>query len=362
VTFYTWYWPTGSRVINLATNLDTIYNDMLRFVVAGAHGSKATIAQGRQLGELISLDYTIQMEFSRIAEEEGRSQNIEQAKVIFNEQLDRVKVTSLTEALEEMQLDKWENLGDYGDIKLDESGDKLNQFKMIAYSSKDKKIQALNNRYEEDFDTFKGVMKLKGSDFKIFNVDHPKPKPTPEFTFNFTIEYNETPQYNKKQLENLGFENTRMKKFNPKVIATPIEDSRILSYEDALIMYNKGQLQDKILEFIYENLKELSKNVEIKNVILNPRYVTKFSIKNGTYKGTHDEKGKIKYTMDIETTHKLPSETFEARGPRPAGKYGLSDTKKKLREQSMRAEERTNLIDKVKERIARLDRAIEELE
>jgi hypothetical protein len=387
VTIYIWY-KAGrfDAKMNLATNLDTIYNDMLRFVVAGAHGSSATMAQGRALGPLILLDIKMETIFPVVAEEDNLSQNTEAAKSIFRKELERVKETNLTEALEKMELNKWKNLGEFEEIKLGTTGDALNQFKMIAYASKDKKIQILHDKYEEDFEAFKGVMDLKGSKMSIIDLDYKKGRSAgvkqTVIKFEFTIEYNETLQYNKKQLGILGFEDIKMKKFEPTV--TPIEDRNELLYED-IIHLIKGwkqididQLKDKILKIIYEGLKEQEVKMEIKNVILNPKYVTKFSIKNGTYKATYPhgratETDSLRYTMDIKTTHRLPSEEliepslYGLKTPKKRtqldrpGMGQLVTTKKIQREQSMRAEERGQLIDKIQARIERLERAIEEL-
>ena len=381
MTIYIWYRAGTWDAINLETNLDTIYNDMLRFVVAGAYGSSATMAQGKQLGLLVHLDTEMEIQFPAIAEETGHSQNTEAAKSIFRTQLERVKETNLTEALEKMELtaSKWDNLGEFEEIKLGTTGDALNQFKMIAYASKDKKIQILHDKYEEDFEAFKGVMYLPSSDFKIFHRKTDwkgRGDMRAGFKFNFTIKYNETLQYNKKQLGELGFEEIKMQKFEPTV--TPIVTRNELLYNDVILLWNNdAQLEDKILKIIYEELKEQEAKMEIKNAILNPKYVTKLLI-NGTYKGTYpharaNEIDELRYTINIKTTHRLPSEeliepslyglkTPKKRTQLDRPGMGQSLTTKKIqREQSMRAEERNQLITAIQTRIDDLENAIGEL-
>jgi len=366
VTLYPWF-PPEEEAKNLSSlpMQEIIYYDMLRYVVGGAFGGKATQVKNRPLGDVINLDYIIELELPEIAESENYSHNADKAKQIFLVGLEKIKKASLYDSLIAMEYGEvgMSILGKFEDITLGQSGNKLSEFKMIEFESTDDTMQILSNRYEESLEEFLSVdYQLDIINFQ-HSVDEFKPKTRSEnnVSFDFTLEYNETVDDNTEKLTELGLDSP---KFEPKGSTSNMEDSLEVDAARILLLNNQDNLKEFIMKEIYDNIKKERKSREYKNVILNPRYVTTMSIK-GKYFGiminvplkTSDNK--LSYSGKIETTHEMPSELLT-----PQTTSAIKPAKKKKKGELSRfqlherSEARTELIQEIKGRIKRLEQAI----
>ena len=385
MTQYIWF-PVkdGSIDIDSPEENDMIYDDMMRFAVASVWGNKNTLINKKPLGDVISLDSIIE----GFSEEEGSWKvNTKEAKRIFREVLDRLKRTSLKEALSDMEYQG--DLGTYADIKLNEKGAGLSAFKMQPVSEGTEKEKIMTQKYEQSLEEFKKPALKKGA-FKITNFNVGLEGKAQVVNFDFELNYKEVPEDNEEELNELEFGNYDWETLSSsipwsikdKIQLNVFEITKKLTKTSKLSRKGRNELRDEIIEKIYNNFKTKNK---LKEAILSPRYVTSFKI-NGTYNAkTLTLGGKIptetirlpsvrnqpikekitkrtflSYSGEGETTHELNvSETLIPRGWTQTPEYTKQpSTPKGQASRNIIVTERVDLIEEIQGNLRELGRAI----
>tara|TARA_R110000824_G_scaffold232239_2_gene420200 strand:+ start:894 stop:2024 length:1131 start_codon:yes stop_codon:yes gene_type:complete len=261
---YLWF-PISNGSIDLSDNEGIIYTDMLRFVVGSIWGSKTKVINGKALGNVIKLPEIIRGFPDKV--DVKYEHNVGEAKQVFVNQLTQLKETSLKKALKDMKYTQWDRIGNFEDIKLDEIGDKLREFKMQPWGTASQKHTTKNvmaDKYEQPLEEF--LKPIKGDVVSNYNITENV------IRFDINMVYNETKKDNLDELKELGFNKPEYEEMD---ITFDLEDNIRFTAQEILEWNNEETLDYNIRELIYESFKT---NAEYKNGILNPLYVTSFTI------------------------------------------------------------------------------------
>lgn len=261
---YLWF-PISNGSIDLSDNEGLIYTDMLRFVVGSIWGSKTLSINGKALGNVIKLPEIIRSFPDKV--DVKYEHNVNDAKVTFVNQLTQLKETSLTKALTDMKYTQWNRIGKFEDIKLDEIGDKLREFKMQPWGTASEKHTTKNvmaDKYEQPLEEF--LKPIDGNVVSDYNITENV------IRFDINMVYKETKKDNADELKELGFNKPEYEEMD---VQFPLEGKIQFTAQEILEWDKENTLDYNIRGLIYDSFKTTA---EYKNGILNPLYVTSFTI------------------------------------------------------------------------------------
>tara|TARA_R100000008_G_scaffold79491_1_gene61179 strand:+ start:401 stop:1537 length:1137 start_codon:yes stop_codon:yes gene_type:complete len=373
---FIWY-PAG--VSYLPDIAEHIENDMIRYVLASKWKGKAAMAGGRPMGDIGSLDYFIR-DMPEDAEDANVSENIEEAKTFFKEVLEKVKKTSLKEALNRMDITHTDimSLGKFMDINLGDTSKKQ------LFIGKDVKLsgdEIISVHFDEGDSATKKDIKEWGSDFRKKVAENQYEMPEKEFIkaersvtatsipdkfiIEFTLLHEENKIDNKNMLEEMGFSNFDFSDENIKSNIEGTHELDIKFLDDLQVGFKEGiansrKLAKSIEDIFYAEKDGLLYNVfkrdtKIKSAVLNPRYVTIVQISGEIELLPAISENKpleIKYKGDINTIHSTQLTDYQQVENKPKSSY----------QQTFRtADNRAKLINYVQSRLTRLEKAIDSL-
>ena len=377
MTYYIWF-PTSKGSIDLSDNEGTIYTDMMKYVVSSVWGSENTQINGRRLGDVINLPEEIRNFPNKV--DENYEDNVNEAKQIFLNQLTQLKETSLKKALKDMEYTKGQRLGNYEDITLNEMGDKLREFKMQPVGTSETRRSAkkiMGDTYIQSFEDF--LTPIDGDVVSNYVAKPVEKEGDLIISFTFNMVYKETKQDNENELKTLGVNQPEYEKMNttftldgilnegqqPKITETNEPNPKRITALTISKWHRAGHLNHELKELIYYSIRHDIKQ----QAILNPKYVTSFTI-SGEYSGNvrNEKQFKLAYSGEGNTTSKvtnipISSESFEPRAftRKPTSDLPVPSVPETQASQNIILTYRVDLIEKIQANIKKLESAIRSL-